>query len=206
MANPNNIRKTMHIIQRVKTWQLVILLLLMLFVTATLFRLNNVGMVQRRDAAIKATDPIDARARLYDLQKYSLSHMFAETGVFYLEGLYATDSKAVTEQIQQMTGSTTTVNARADAVCKPLSSGYSKEYQDCMIREITKGGQVVDPLSLPQYPDSALYRYSFVSPILSLDFAGAAVVVCIVISLAIVSRAISLLVLKILLKKHYRGI
>lgn len=205
MAEQDNIRKTIHVVQRVKTWQLVIVLLLMVFVAATFMRLNNVGMVQRRDAAIKATDPGDARARLYDLQKYSISHMNADTGVFYLEGLHSRDSQAITEAFQRTTGGTTSVNARADAICKPLSAGYSKEYQDCMIREITRGGQVVDPLSLPTYPDASLYRYSFVSPVLSFDFAGFAVLACLAIIVVIIARAISLVVLKMLLKKRYRG-
>lgn len=205
-ADSNNIRNTIQLVRRVKTWQLVIILLLMVFVAATFLRLNNVGMVQRRDAAIKATDPNDARARLYDLQKYAIGHMNADTGVFYLEGQYNRDAQVVTQAIQRATGGSASVNARADAVCKPLSTGYSKEYQDCMIREITKSGQVVDPLSLPKYPDSALYKYSFISPALSLDFAGAATIACMAITLVIIVRAISLVVLKMLLKRHYRGI
>ncbi len=206
MAGPNNIRKTISMVQRVKTWQLVLILLIMLFVAATFLRLNNVGMVQRRDAARVATDPKDARERLYDLQKYAISHMNAYTGTFYLEGQYNRDAAVVTEKIKQATvGGSENVNARADALCKPLSTGYSKEYQDCMIREITRGGQVVDLAALPQYPDKSLYRYAFESPLLSFDFAGASVVVCLLIILAIVSRAIGLLVLKMLLKTHYRG-
>lgn len=206
MANQNSIHKTIHVMQRVKTWQLVIILLLMVFVAATFLRLNNVGMAQRRDTARSATDPGEARERLYDLQKYAIAHMNADTGVFYLDGQYSRDAAVVTEQIKQASGSGQSVNARADALCKPLSTGYSKEYQDCMIREITKGGQVVDPLSLPKYPDKSLYRYSFVSPLLSLDFAGAAVVACLVIILVIIARAVSLLVLKMLLKRRYQGI
>ncbi len=206
MAESNNIRKKIHIIQRVKTWQLVIVLLLALFVAATFLRLNYVGMAQRLDVAKKATDPGDAHERLYDLQKYSIGHMNADTGVFDMEGLYNRDAQAVTEAIQKAIGVSTGVNARADAICKPLSTGYSKEYQDCMLREITKGGQVVDLQSLPKYPDKSLYRYSFISPVLSFDFAGAAVAICILIMVLIVTRAISLLVLKMLLKRHYRGI
>lgn len=205
-ADSNNLRKTIHIIQRVKTWQLLIVLLLMMFVAATFLRLNNIGMEQRRDAAIKATDPGDARERLYDLQAYAMSHMNADTGTFYLEGLFSHDSQPITEEIQRETGMSASVNARADAICKPLSTGYSKEYQDCMIREITQGGQVVDPLSLPKYPDQSLYRYSFYSPLLSFDFAGVSVIICLVILLIIIARAISLGILKLLLKRYYRGV
>ncbi len=205
-ADSSNIRKTIYMMHRVKTWQLLVILLLMAFVAVTLLRLNNIGMVQRRDAAIKATDPSDARARLADLQAYSMGHMNADTGVFYLEGLFGHDAQVITNEIQQATGTSATVDARADAICKPLSNGYTREYQDCMIREITKGGQVVDPLTLPKYPNQSLYRYSFFSPLLSFDFAGLAVVACFVIALIIVVRSVSLVVLKLLLKHYYRGV
>ena len=195
--------------KKVKTWQLVLILLLMCFVAATFLRLNNVGMDQRRSAVLAADkngDSQETHERLYDLQRYSIAHMNADTGALYLQGQYDRDAKAVTDAIQQQTGGGTSVNARADAICKPLSSGYSKAYQDCMIREITKAGQVADPANVPKYPNPALYRYSFMSPAWSPDFAGFSVLICIILLIIIIVRLISVFVLKILLKRSYRGI
>ena len=77
------IKKTINSIRRVKTWQLFIVLILMVFVAATFWRLNNVGMEQRRDA-VKAADKSgnldEVQSRLYDLQRYVVAHMNADTG------------------------------------------------------------------------------------------------------------------------------
>lgn len=59
-------------LQQVKTWQLVLVLVLILFVTATFLRLNNIGMIQRRDAVLSADKQGNEdvlRNRLYDLQR-----------------------------------------------------------------------------------------------------------------------------------------
>ena len=50
-------RKTKFRIKRlsqVKTWQLVILLIMAGFISATFLRLNNVGMIERREAVENA--------------------------------------------------------------------------------------------------------------------------------------------------------
>ena len=206
--NKRHLRKTIHSLNRVKTWQLVIILILFAFVAATFLRINNVGMLQRRDAVLAAdknNQADETRARIYDLQRYSAAHMNADTGVFYLQGQYDRDSQQVLDTIKASTGGQS-VNAKAEAVCHPLFSGYSAAYRDCMVREITKANQVVDPTTLPQLPDTSLYRYSFVSPIISADFAGFSVVICLVLVLIIIMRWISLGFLKLLLKRHYRGI
>lgn len=202
------IRKTIHDLNRVKTWQLVIVLILMLFVTATFLRINNVGMSQRRDAVLVAdkNNQLDeVRARLFDLQRYSVAHMNASTDVFYLQGEYDRDSQQAIEQIKAANGGQS-VNAKAEAVCHPLFSGYSTAYRDCMVNEITKSNQVADPAALPKLPDPSLYRYSYVSPVLSFDFAGASVIICLLIIFVILARVLSLLALKIMLTRHYRGI
>jgi len=78
-------------------------------------------------------------------------------------------------------------------------------YQNCMLEQLDKQGQVVDPASIT-LPNPALYRYSFTSPLWSPDFAGWSVVVSLLLMVTIVIRAIAWIVLKLLLKRHYRQI
>lgn len=208
MPNNRQIRNNIRNLKRVKTWQLVIVLILMAFVTATFYRINNVGMLQRRDAVLsadKSGQVDDIRARLYDLQRYSSTHMNAGTGLFYLQGQYDRDTQKVLDQINAIEGGQT-VNARAEAVCKPQFTSYSPAYTQCMLNEITRENQVADPLQLPKTPDPDLYRYEFVSPALSPDFAGLSTIITVFILFVITTRGISLAVLKLLLKRHYRGI
>ncbi len=202
------INKTISVLSTVKTWQLLVLFVLLAFVAATFLRLNNVGMVQRLDAVLAADEQgvnqDDIRARLFDLQRYTNTHMNADTGVFYLAGQYARDTQKVVDQMNESSGGQS-VNAKAEAICKPQFTHYTYAYTECMLNEILKQ-RVVDPADAPKKPSPDLYRHSYTAPLFSRDFAGLSVLLCIVVLLVILVRGISLLMLKMLLKRHYRGI
>lgn len=209
MSDRRTIHKNLKQLQVIKTWQLLVLLLLMLFVSATFLRLNNTGMIQRRNAiesADKAGDAQEITSRIYDLQRYSAAHMNADTGIFYLQEQYDRDVKAALAAAdgESSTGDNSP-QARADKICNPNLQihGYSQAYQDCMLRELSKAGQVVDPSSI-RLPSPALYRYEFLSPLWSVDFAGISVLVTLLIALLIVARLVTLAVLRILLHHYYR--
>ena len=50
MVDKRIARRSIRRLERIKTWQLLILFVLVCFVAATFLRINNVGMVQRRNA------------------------------------------------------------------------------------------------------------------------------------------------------------
>ena len=59
----------------------------MAFVTATFLRLNNTGMVTRRNAvyaADKAGKQDDITYRIYEVQRYASAQMYPHTCLFYL--------------------------------------------------------------------------------------------------------------------------
>ena len=79
-------RKTKFRIKRlsqVKTWQLVILLIMAGFISATFLRLNNVGMIERREAVENA----DKTGDIVSLQQRA-THMNADPGKFALDNTY----------------------------------------------------------------------------------------------------------------------
>jgi len=78
VVDKRSIKHSIKQLQRIKTWQLVILLILAGFLSATFLRLNNIGMIQRRTAVLNADAVGDneiTQNRLYDLQRYVTSHM-----------------------------------------------------------------------------------------------------------------------------------
>lgn len=168
-------------------------------------------MVQRRDAvegADKSGNTDEIAQRIYDVQRYAAAHMNADTGVFYLQAQYDRDvKKAVGDASGGVTDVASSPQARADAICNPNLQihGYSLAYQNCMLEELSKEGQVVDPASITM-PNPALYRYAFTSPVWSPDFAGFSVLISLLIALTIAIRFIVWAVLKFLLKRHYRQI
>lgn len=209
MADKRQIRKSIKQLQRVKTWQLLVLLLLMAFVSATFLRLNNIGMSERREAVMnadKAGDIFTTQNRLYDLQRYVTHHMNTDTGPIYLEGQYRRDAQKLVDAAKGSNSSGPNINALAEAVCRPQYTTWSPAYVQCFADELAKYPPSPDPVQNVTLPSPELYRYSFASPLWSADFAGWSLAICGVIIVIILARLSSLLVLHLLLKRHYRGI
>lgn len=203
------IRKTIWRLNRVKTWQLLVILVLMAFVAATFLRLNNIGMVQRRAAVLAADttgDQETMQKRLYDLQRYTAEHMNADTGAFYLEGQYRRDVEKAITAASDDSNPQGNIHVKADAVCRPQFAVWSQAYVQCFTEELAKYPPSEDPAQDVKLPSTSLYRHDFASPLWSPDFAGWSVVVCVVLIIMIVVRLISLAILNLLLKRHYRGI
>ena len=209
MADKRHIKWDIKRLQRVKTWQLLILLILAGFIAATFLRLDNIGMTERRDAVLaadKAGDENVIRSRLYDLQRYSAGHMNSDTGVFYLEQQYKRDSQNALDAASQYEDPNGNVNVKADAVCKPQYTAWSEAYVQCFADQLAKFPPSPNPAEHADLPSTSLYRYDFISPLWSPDFTGFSVLVCVAIALMIFVRLISLSILRLLLKRHYRGI
>ena len=209
MADKRQMRRSIKQLQRVHTWQLLVLLVIVAFVAATFLRLNNIGMVQRRDAVLSADKSGDTAAmtnRLYDLQRYAASHMNANTGQFYLEQQYKRDvEKAVTEA-SVVTNPNSNINVEVDNICRSRFSSYSQAWVQCFVEELSKYPAAPNPENQATLPKADLYRYSFISPRWSPDFAGWSVVVCVAIIVMIIARLLGIAILRLMLKKHYRGV
>lgn len=208
VADKRHIKEGIHWLQRIKTWQLLLVLVIMLLLTATFLRLNNIGMVERRTAVIsadKAGNNEVTKARLFDLQRYTSAHMNADSGVVYLVEQYQRDTQAAIAAAS-VNNSADNINAKADAACKAQHAGYSQAYVQCFAAELAKypsGSNAPDKAVLP---NPGLYRHTFSSPVWSPDFAGFALAICLAITLVVVVRLLSLLLLRALLHRHYSGI
>ncbi len=209
MADERRVKRSIKQLQRIKTWQLVILLILMAFVAATFLRLNNIGMKERRDAVLTADtagDETSLQSRMYDLQRYVVAHMNADTGVFYLQGEYKRESQRRVAAAENYADPNGNVFVQAEAVCKPQFSAWSEAYVQCFADQLAKYPPSPNPVENVTFPDASLYRYNFESPLWSSDFAGWSSLLCLVIVLMILVRLASLGALRLLLKRHYRGI
>ena len=210
VADKRRVRKSIKDLQRIKTWQLLVLLVLVGFIAATFLRLNNIGMVERRAAVItadKAGNEETTIKRLYDLQQFVSAHMNTDLGKgVYLESTYQKDSQAALSQASSDQNPNGNIYKKAQEVCAPRFSTYSTAYLQCTTSELAKypaGSNLVDAVKLP--PASS-YVHDYESPFWSSDFAGWSLVLCGVIALMILARLIGLGILKLLLRRHYRSI
>ena len=210
MADKRQVRKTIRDLQRVKTWQLLVLLLLAGFISATFLRLNNIGMIERRAAVISAdkqADETNTIERLYDLQHYVSSHMNTDLGKgVYLEESYNRDYQNWQTKIYGDANPNGNIYKKAQEVCAPRFNHYSTAYLQCTTSELAKYPAASNPGSATGSPKPASYVHGYISPVWSPDFAGWSLVACGVIALMIIARFISLAILKILVRRHYRSV
>ncbi len=202
---------TLHSIRKLKTWQLVIILILFLGVSAIFLRLNNVGMIERRQAvysADKAGDNEQIHDRLYDLQRYASQHMNAATGEVYLDHKYKRDIKAISDKLRKESKDNK-VYVKADKVCRPryISHGFfSMAYLNCIKKETAKYPGSNKIKTSFKSPDPALYRFEFYSPRWTFDFAGVSVLITFILLVVILVKVIVTIVIKLLLKRRYSSI
>lgn len=213
MADKRMLRKRLWQLRRVKTWQLLIILLLLAFVAATFLRLNNLGMVERRDVVLAADERGDAEAlerSLVALQHYVSAHMNTslQNGI-YLEHEYERDRNVALEAASEAQNPNSDVYQQASVECQARFQGgvesFRNDYVQCVIDRVAQLNEGGDPVASLQLPRADTYRYDFVSPLWSPDFAGVLVLLCVIIVLVIIFRAVTAVVLRIMLKFHYRN-
>ena len=210
MADKRNVKRSIKQLQKVKTWQLVLLFILASFISATFLRLNNIGMVERRNAVISADEKGDEQttiARLYDLQRYVSSHMNTDMGGgMYLEASYKRDTQEAYDKAAVDDNPNGNIYKKAQDVCAPQFSRYSYQYLQCTTGELAKYPAASDLVTSVKAPKADNYKHDFISPVWSTDFAGLSVLATTVIGLMIVTRMIALLALRGLLRQHYKSI
>ena len=202
-------------LQQVKTWQLVLILVLGLFVTATFLRLNNIGMIQRREAVLSADQEGDLdvlKNRLYDLQRYAASRMNASTGPIYLQESYNRAANTAKKKAESETrrGGANIYKKIEDEVCGPKARANGWRWPDaryiaCQRTELAKYPEAEQGSGQVTLPSEKLFRHSFVSPVWSPDFAGFSVLFCLLITLVIIARLVGIAILRILLGRYYRS-
>ena len=210
MADKGRIKESINGLQRVKTWQLIIVLIIVGFVAATFLRLNSIGMVQRRDALITADKEGNNDAiinRLYDLQQFVSAHMNTDLGRgVYLEHSYNRDLQDWQQNQYGDTNPNGNIYKKAQEICAPQFSNYSYAYLQCTTNELAKFPAAADPATDTSKPRQEAYIHAFTAPIWSPDFAGWSVLVFGVVLLLIIIRFISLVSLQLMLRRHYKRI
>ena len=205
-------------LSQVKTWQLVVLLIMTGFAAATFLRLNNVGMIERRDAVLAADtadDTIALNQRLYDLQRYVSSHMNADPGKIALDNTYkrAYDAKLKEFEANAKNQSGNDVVAKVRDICdtRAQQGGYGyfsttadPRYVACINEEWSKYPAAQTSSLQFEAPSTAPYYHTFVAPAWSPDFAGWSLLVTGLIAFIIVVRLLVIISLKAMLKRRNR--
>lgn len=209
---------------RVKTWQLLVVLVPLLFIDATLLRLDHLKMVELRDAVLaadEAENDDEISKSLEELKDFTFKNIVVNviddngsqkitfgTGPFYLEHQYRRAAeKALAEAEARLTTDDNphgNVYAAASEICKARAIQYgwswdNPNYINCMTSEIEKypaASDLIDQISAA-IPSTELYRKNYASPIWAPSFSGFFILITVVIFIIVIIRFLIWLILRI---------
>lgn len=210
----------------VRTWQLFLVFIPLVFFTATLLRFDHLKMVELRAAVLAADESgneEDLRQSLYDLQKFVFTHTVINvvenngvqsiifgTGPFYLEQQYTRAANAAIEaaraELVDDSNPNGNIYAAVAGICQPLAiaNGWQwsdQPYLDCWMNELAKypESDISSNHLTAKIPSTENYRLSYVSPVISWTPAGFAIIVCAILALIIIIRILIYIILNIAL-------
>ena len=222
----NHLKQALARLKRIRLWQLLLILVPLLFVAATLLRLDHLKMVELRDAVLAADaaeDDAAIQSSLVALQEFVVSHIVVNvaeqngvqsvifgTGPFYLEHQYLRAANAAIEaaeaEVVDDSNPYGNIYAAVSAICRPLAiqNGWawnSQPYLDCWTSHLAEY-PASDNLEInltANVPSTELFRHNYASPIWAPTAAGWVILLCILLTLAILVRFVIWLILKIAL-------
>lgn len=213
-----DIKLTLRKLAKVKTWQLLIIFVLLLFIEATLLRFNHIEMTDLKanvTAADETEDDAAINEALNKLQNFARTHTIVNvvekngesrvtfgTGPVYLEKQYNRKASEALAAAEAKAGTDENPNgnvfAKAMDVCKPLAiaNGWawnSPGYIECMTGEINKypTSEKIEDTFVATLPSTSLFRYDFASPIWTPSLLGFVSIICLVLATILVIRFFS---------------
>lgn len=209
---------------KLKTWWLLVGLIPLLFLDATMLRMNHIKMTELRDAVLTADAEEDDEKTvkaLEELKNYVFSEVVINvvdengnyritfgTGPFYLEHQYLRAARAALEKAEAEMVSDENPNgnvyALASGVCRPLAiaNGWSWDnanYINCMMSEIAKypaADNIQDTITA-KLPSTELYRKNYASPIFVPTVTGILIMLTFLVIVVIIIRIIIWIVLRL---------
>lgn len=222
----NRLRRVLGSFKAVRVWQLVLILIPLMFLTATLLRFDHLRMIELRDNVLEADqsgNEEDLQSSLLELSRFVFSHVVINitemngapvvlfgTGPFYLEHQYrrAADAAIAAAEATIVDDSNPNGNiySAVAAICQPLAiaNGWAwsnPNYLNCWTSELAKypASDKLENTLAAAVPSTELYRVGYASPLWSPTPTGFALLACAIIILIIVIRGLIWLILKLAL-------
>ena len=221
-----DLKAALRKLSKVKTWQLLIIFVLLLFIEATLLRFDHIEMTNLKADVTTADESNDDTAiseSLLKLQTFTRTHTVVNvvekngesyvtfgTGPVYLENQYNRKASEALAAAEAKAGTDENPNgnvfAKAMDVCKPIAiaNGWvwnSPGYIECMTGEINKYpvSERIEDTYVASLPSTALFRFDFASPIWTPTLSGFVAIICLVLAGVLIVRVFSWFFLRLAL-------
>lgn len=209
---------------KIKNWMLIVFLVVLLFLDATLLRLNHIRMTELRDAVIAADETLDdaaIRDGLVKLKEFVFSNTVINvveengeqkvafaTGPFYLERSYLRDAQAALAEAEAKLNSDANPNGNiygmAGETCRALAlaNGWTWDnvnFINCMMTEINKYPSAADiqDIIIAALPSTELYRHNYASPVWTPSLLGWLIILTLVTIVVIFIKIFVWIVLRL---------
>lgn len=215
-------RKKFH---KLKTWQLLIVIILFLFVDATLLRIDHIRMTGLRDAVMSADEVEESdesiAQKLTALKDFTFNNIVVNvvddngkqrvtfgTGPFYLEHTYIRAANAALQEAEARLADDSNPNGNiygmASEVCRAaaIANGWSWDnanYINCMVNEINKypaADEIEDKIT-EALPSTELYRHNYASPMWAPTLTGWMILITLVLIVIVIVRGIVWIILRL---------
>lgn len=215
-----------RVFRNLKVWQYLLILVPLLFLTATLLRFDHLHMLDLRTAVLQADESADDAAiatALQNLKDFAEHHTLITivekngsqtltfgTGPLYLEHQYYRHAGAKLQAAEEKAagGGDSNPNgniyAQVKAICEPqaLANGWqwnTPEFIACWTENLAKfpATDSLDTQFQAELPSTGLYRYDFASPVWAPTLAGFAMLLCALLIAVIFIRFLIWLVLRL---------
>jgi len=188
-------------LKRIKTWHLVVVLIALVILSAIFLRVNNLSMMEYRQAVITADESLDqakVTQAAESLKVFVSAHMNTDTGQIPLQNLY---NQAVQEAFARVNDVSSTSYQTATETCKSVLSqrGFTG-YTNCIADAV---GVASGNFNQPDLPNPSLYYLSFAGPLWSFDPSGVSVALTFVVFFTILLKLLTEVILGLVVR--YRG-
>ena len=211
-------------IHKVKTWKLLLLLVPLLFVDATLLRMDHIKMTELRDAVLEADkngDDEEISKALEELKRFVFSNIVINivddngnkkitfgTGPFDLGHQYIRAANKALEEAEKTVAVDSNPNgniyAMASEVCRPqaIANGWNWNdagYINCMMGEIQKypAADEIDDTIIVNLPSKDLYRKNYAAPMWAPTLTGFMFLITFIVIVVIFIRALMWVLLRL---------
>ena len=220
------LRSLFRAFQGIKTWQLGLILVPLIFISATLLRFDHLKMVDLKSAVLAADQEnndeaiaesllrlkqyADTHTVVNFVEKNGVEHLTFGTGPFYLENQYLRKATAELAKAEQKVKEISDANpngnifAKAMSICQPLAqrNGWewtNPEYLNCYTSELAKypAADEITTSITADIPSTSLYRYDFASPIFAPTLAGFSCLITLILSVVIFIRILIWCILRL---------
>ena len=210
LGHGDAVKRDIHILNSlkgVKIWQMLVLLLIFSMLAAVFLRLNSLGALDLYEdlkAADKTADIVKVEKAAKKLQNFVASHMNSAVPRLPLQTLYEQAVNKALEAAKPVDIDQTLYQKVTEECASAWYNGGSRARAKCISEKIGASGDSGYAEAESITPDA--YYIEFSPTRWSLDAAGITLLVCFLLTLAIVLRLLTAIILRVILKFKYRAL